>query len=301
MRRRALACVLLTGCGRLGFAHVVEGDADARIDAAPDSMAPRCDPTAPFGTPVLIAELSTATLDGTLRLLDDERGYFWSARLGSKDIYFAARPSPDAPFEITPVLGINTDGTDESDPTVTSDGTFLVFRRNTPGIGDEIWTAVRGGTQTEFTDAMRSTLDSPSIDAQPFLQPEGNEIYFQSSRGGNPDVWRARRTGTTFSPPSRVTEIASTSDEGDPVISRDGLTLYFRSNRVTAGAPGDFNIYVATRTPSDTTFGAPMLVPGVNSDAADGPSALSSDDCQLYLSSDRAGSNDVYVATRGAP
>jgi hypothetical protein len=63
--------------------------------------------------------------------------------------------------------------------------------------------------------------------------------------------------------------------------------------------PDELTIYVATRPTTATAFGAPTIVPNVNTDADDGPSWISPNGCRLYLSSDVAGTNDIYVATRG--
>jgi len=41
-----------------------------------------------------------------------------------------------------------------------------------------------------------------------------------------------------------------------------------------------------------------VLVENVNSAGDDGPSWLSPDGCRMYISSDRAGTNDVFVAQR---
>jgi hypothetical protein len=73
--------------------------------------------------------------------------------------------------------------------------------------------------------------------------------------------------------------------------------LYFRSNR--PALIGGENIYMTTRTTAAATFGAPTLVENVNGPTDDGASALSADGCRMYISSDRAGTNDIYVAARG--
>ena len=90
----------------------------------------------------------------------------------------------------------------------------------------------------------------------------------------------------------------TTSDERDPVISRDGLTLYFASTR--AGGLGGADIYVTTRLSTSLAFGTPVALPGLSSAAGEGPSWISPDGCHLYLSSARAGTPDIYLAVRGS-
>jgi Tol biopolymer transport system component len=297
---RALAMSCLFGCGRVAFDAIDPDAATERAwDAAPSPPpSGACDPTAPFGAPVPIAELASSARDGTLRLMPDElSGYFWSYRNGGQgDLFFAARADLQSPFMVSTVTGINT-STNEIDPTISSDGTLLLFRKSSPG--DDLWMATTSpATPTQFTAVSPiAVLNSPSSDAQPFLQPGGNEVIFTSSRTGNGDLYRTFRTGTAFSPPTQIGELASAFEEGDPVLTADGKTLFFRSTRPAPLL--DHNIYVATRSSIADPFGTPALVENVSSDREDGASAVSADGCRLYLSSDRAGTNDIYVATRG--
>ena len=277
----------LAAC-RFGFDDEPGRDANARGG---------CDPAAPFATPVPIAELNDPTVDdGTLRLLPDElSGYFWSYRSGNSDIYLATRPDLASPFTVSTVTGLDT-LKNEVDPAVSADGMLLVYRHNSPG--DELWTATRVGPAQFANPAVDSQLTSGAGDVQPFWQVGGQALYFSSQRSGGGDLYRSTYSGT-FSAPALVSELSlATSEEGDPVIAPDGLTIYFRSNR-PSGGPLMFNIWTASRTIASGAFGAPTLVANVNSDANEGPSWLSLDGCRLYLSSDRAGTNDIYVATRG--
>lgn len=119
-----------------------------------------------------------------------------------------------------------------------------------------------------------------------------------SCRTGNEDLYRSIRTGTSFSAPVLVAELSTQSSQGDPVITADGLTLYFRSDRPAGFA--SFNIYVAMRPTLGDPFGPAVLALNVNGPGAEGASWSSPDGCRLYLTSDRAGTNDIYVATRGS-
>lgn len=302
MARIWTVALALAGCGRWNFDESRTGT-DAPFDAELDAIAaaPACSSTAPFGVPVPIPVLSDVTVgDGTMRLAEDElTGYFWSRRGGGvlARIYYAARPDLQTPFTIQPVSGLNTTGND-LDPTLPSLGSkVLVFRHNMPG--DDLWMAT-AVTATEFTGAAPiASLNSPQADAQPFYRPGADDLIYQSTRTGAGDLYRTvRTTSTTFNPPARIVELATAYEEGDPVLSMDGLTLYFRSN-APAGPLRGHNIYVATRAAASLPWGAPALVPNVNSALEDGPRALSTDGCRLYISSDRNGTNDVFVATRG--
>jgi Tol biopolymer transport system component len=286
---------VVAACGRIGFdgRSGPSGGDDTTPDAASINAPPRCDPTAEFGVPRAISELNDpASDDGALRLLPDElSGYFWSFRGGVGNIYLATRDTPTSTFALQLVEGLAY--TNELDPT--ADGSIMLFRRS--DAGDDLWLA----TQIEpaqFAAAIPvTTLNSPSSDAQPFLQADGSAVYFSSNRTGNGDLYRASRDGVSFSTPALIDELSTPDLESDPVVSPDGLTLMFRSDR--AATLGGANIYIATRASESDRFSAPTLVASVNSDADEGPSWLSPDGCRLYLWSTRYGTSDLFVATRG--
>lgn len=295
---RAIGCASLAitclACGRYQFEIHVDGGAEVG-DAPGDTGAP-CDLAAPFGPPVLIASLSDpAADDGTLRLLPDElTGYLWSRRGGTAQIYLAQRADRGSPFTVTLVSGIDG-GMNQLDPAPSDDGSVLVLRHSGPG--DQLYVATRVTADTFTGTTLIAELDSSSTESQAFLPIGRDEIYFQSARSGGGDLYIATRAGTSFSAPSLLTSIATTSDEGDPVVTPDGLTIYFRSDRPSA--IGGYNIYTATRPDLGDTFGPAMLVPNINTPAEEGPSWISPDGCRLYISSAVAGTNDIYVATRG--
>lgn len=88
-----------------------------------------------------------------------------------------------------------------------------------------------------------------------------------------------------------------------PELSRDGLSLYFSSNR-----PGGFgltDLYVARRASPDEPWGPPVNLGGViNTSATEGAPHLSRDGHRLYFATGRPdglGSNDIWVSWRSDP
>jgi hypothetical protein len=78
------------------------------------------------------------------------------------------------------------------------------------------------------------------------------------------------------------------SDQG-PAISKDGLSLYFTSDR-PGGLGGPFDMYVSQRASVDDPWGAPMnLGPTVNTIFDEGNPALSRDGHLLFFQSKRPG------------
>ena len=117
----------------------------------------------------------------------------------------------------------------------------------------QLYVATRTAPASFVGASLIVTLTSAAGEKEPFLQPGGAELDFVSLRGGSEDLYRSIRSGTSFSAPVLVAEVSSPSREGDPVITADGLTLYFRSDRAAAFA--SFNIYVATRATTSDPFG----------------------------------------------
>lgn len=94
--------------------------------------------------------------------------------------------------------------------------------------------------------------------------------------------------------------VNSAANDQHPGISRDGLSLYFSSDR--AGGFGDFDLYVSQRSTVDDDWGPPQNVGAtVNSSARDLSPTLSYDGHRMFFHSGRpggCGGFDLYVTTR---
>ena len=132
-------------------------------------------------------------------------------------------------------------------------------------------------------------------------------MLFRSLRPGGlgfGDVWVSRtQIDGSFGPATPVVELNSPANDLRPKIRvRDGLEIFFDSNR--PGTLGMQDIYTSTRecTSSDCPWSAPVnLGPVVNSSALDGGAALSFDGTELYFMSNRTGGSgdqDLWVTRR---
>ena len=94
--------------------------------------------------------------------------------------------------------------------------------------------------------------------------------------------------------------VNSTANEQHPSISRDGLSLYFVSNRT--GGFGLNDIWVTQRASLDAPWGPPHnLGSAINTSSNDFAPNLTIDGHRLYMNSDRpggCGGSDLYVARR---
>jgi hypothetical protein len=134
------------------------------------------------------------------------------------------------------------------------------------------------------------------------LTPDGLELYFASNTpdGNGPYqvFYTVRRPGGAFGAPQPV---SLGGEARAPVLSRDGLTLYFSSPRMSGGQ-GKANIWVAVRSTISDGFGTPVPVSELNETASNvfnQPSWISVDGCRVYLSQTVIGvGSRVFVAVR---
>lgn len=95
--------------------------------------------------------------------------------------------------------------------------------------------------------------------------------------------------------------VNSPSVEEAPVLSNDGLTLYFMSQRPGGAGPSD--LWAAHRACSDCPWEPPVNLVAVNGPQREGGPALSRDGHLLFFQSNRSGSQllDIYLASRADP
>jgi hypothetical protein len=286
------------------------GDALPR-DSGGDRGRPACDPTQPFGSPAPLADFNTASDDDGVSLSDDLlTAYLSSDRPGGSggyDLWVATRGAIGDHFSAPyPVGAVNT-ADDERQPVIGHDGLRLYFMTNhaTSGTYDVVAAARNNLIATFASPAPIPGLNGTTNDTGPWISVDGTAITFASDRPGGlggSDIYVAALGAAGASSIVDYAAVNSAADDAAPVLSRDGLAIYFSSKRAGSGARGNDDIWVATRAVATDGFGTPTNVSELNSAAADGPRWLSADNCTLYFTSDRTGGlggYDLYQATRG--
>ena len=87
----------------------------------------------------------------------------------------------------------------------------------------------------------------------------------------------------------------SKEDQRAPVLSADGLTIYW----TRADPTGKYDIYVAHRPSPNIPFdGGETRVAELSSPAAEFAGWISPDGCALYFWSDADGQDTLYVASK---
>jgi hypothetical protein len=317
-----------TGGGQDASADVVgqseAGGQDAGVDAVgqseaggQDAATGACNVSKPFGAPVRLNSANdtdslTYPTTGIWLSPDELIAYISTVRadagLSSGHIYVAVRTMLTDSFgAISPLPGVNGNmGYDEL-PTLTANAHTIIFASSRANYlqPPDLYIATRPNTVVNFgTPAPLTSINSSAVDTSPSLSPDGQTLYFQSSQTNmQSDIFVATNGASGYSLVTTSSPVAAVNDpaanDGNPVISADGLTLYFSSNR----GGGTYQVYVATRASTSAAFGTPQAVAEVNAPSVGDrwPQFISADGCRLYGGGVLSGGGadfSVWVATR---
>jgi outer membrane protein OmpA-like peptidoglycan-associated protein/Tol biopolymer transport system component len=180
--------------------------------------------------------------------------------LGSCDLYIAEQKNNVWTTPTNLKIPINTRAW-ESQPSLSADGNTLYFAsRRTGGLGGaDIWmtTCQPNGTWSEPTN-IGAPINTPADDQSPFLHPDGETMYFMSN--GHPGmgghdlfVTRKNTQGAWETPMNLGYPINTKADEGALVVSLDGKTAYFASDRKYIGTVKEGKSVFATSTAATET------------------------------------------------
>lgn len=247
-----------------------------------------CSPSATFTSVTKLGAISTN---------DDELGY-WP--LGGP-IYFGRQPSGNNSSLYVLVDGGTTkldvpNISDERYPAFTSDGKVLFVVDANGGV-PHIYRATRSGPSDFAFVADNYAFGYPST--TPFVA--GSELWFSADKGTSKfHVYVAALDSKgvvgAVSEPDGVA--AGSVEDFSPVLSADGLRLYFASKRSGLGAQGDEDVWLVTRSSKTMPFGNALVVSGINSGQRDRPLWIADDECTMVIESNRAGSSDIWLAKR---
>lgn len=277
---------------------------------APDGNGPRCDRARPFAAPELVSALEIAAAGGGsagAHLSRDELTVYFQAfvAVGAR-LHRATRPSRTASFGAVVQLELGSDaGMGEGHAALSPDGDRLFFHRSAPSTSADLYVSTifaDGGLSVGApllglsTAQSERTVFADNAGALWLALGDDDAGTFSAQR-----IARAQKlSATEFQAPMLVPlGTVAPADEGDPVLSQDGLTLYYASNR--GSTVGDYNIWVASRSTPDGAFDPPEPVAELNTVEPELPSWISADQCELYFSGFRSGRFHVYRAFRRLP
>ena len=224
----------------------------------------------------------------------DENELIFTRRVNGFEDFFESR-RVDGQWQVaTPIAAINT-RENEGSATISANGKLIIFSAcNRPdGLGDcDLYSSeYTNGAWTKPSN-MGATMNSKAWDSQPSLAPDGQTLYFASSRPesiGGTDIWRSTRNlrdNTKWDIPTRLDTVINTIyNEQSPFMHFDNKSLYFMSN----GHPGmgGHDLYV-TYKKEDNTFVKPQnLGYPINTVKDEANLIVAPDGKTAYFASDR--------------
>jgi hypothetical protein len=242
--------------------------------------------------------------------------YFGSDRPGGSgalDLYVSHRANPHEAWEAPINLGstINSSAVDNN-PYLTDDELEIFFSGTRSGScgSVDLWTSHRADAHDDHgwsTPAnLGCTINSTGSDSGPvyFVDPATGTtmLFFASMRPGgqgNNDFWVSTRgSDGTWGAAVIIPELNSPFDDNKLAIERDGLTVYFSSNRPGGGQDlVGFNIWVATRATTQDAWSTPTIAV-----ESAGLPAISTNGKSLYMVRRGVGGgpfkNALFVSTR---
>jgi len=283
-------------------AAVADAALDALPDVLPDTIVPDLpppdtgiDPLAPFGAPQPLVVLNSPLSEDDPTLTGDMLEIYFDR---GGDIYHAVRASAALPWGVPlPVIALNS-LSGETTPFITPDGLTIFLASDRPGGagGYDIYVATRASRVAGWSAPQQvSSLSTSSLENGPATGPGMLELVLTSNRTGSADndLYLASRAslGAGWGAPINLTAVNSSDVEGDPWLG--ATVLYFTSTRP---GKGGYDIFLSQR--SGASFAAPVPVDSLNTSSNDGDPWLSPDLRTVVFASDRAGTWDLYVATR---
>lgn len=160
----------------------------------------RASRAADWGPPVALDSLNSSTSDdlpgsattdlSRVTLASDRNGggtgldLYESTRIGNAGISYTA-PA---------LIPLSTVGTDAS-PFLSADGLALYYAMSPANDPNrDLYVATRASTTDPFSGGTRiDELSTTFNDSDPWVSPDGNDIYFTSTRNGTTRIWHARK------------------------------------------------------------------------------------------------------------
>lgn len=266
---------------------------DGAPDAGDSGATPAsCNLSADFGAPVMLQGISTfVDQERSISLSSDELTAYFIRGGNSGQAGVAKRTSLTATFSEDFPDALNDDGPWDG-ISVSRDGKTLYLSKT-----NQIFAVAIQADGSYGAAAQVQTANTALSGEFPSLTADNGEAFFDQ-HSDTPDAGGLFHSlvtsSTSWAAPSTIGSAFQLGDR-EPVLSADGLTLYFTGRRAAASD----DIYVTKRASAAGAWGGPTAVTSVNTTAVDEANWLSADGCRLYLSSTSGGNNsDLYVATR---
>lgn len=162
-------------------------------------VATRSDPNGTFDTASPLASVNSSTIDHLPWSSADELTLYFSSQRGGStlDIWRSSRASRAQAFGAPAAVPELNSSADENGVTLTLDERTVILASNRPnGAGGyDLYQAVRAATDQPFsTPEPLTALNTSANEVDASLSPDGQELFFVSTRNGANEIWRSIRS-----------------------------------------------------------------------------------------------------------
>jgi Tol biopolymer transport system component len=215
-------------------------------------VATRTSRTDHFSEPALLAGVNTAGNERNPTVTGDGLTLYATNGGGSTfDMLYATRASSTSSFSsLAPVTGLGSTGSNSAS-IVLPNGSAVYLTSGRTGTYQLYRTVPAGspGAMDTPTLLTGTNLSVQGNNMDPVVTPDELTLYFASDRGaaGTPNIYVATRASTAvgFDDPIELPSLSVSNQVVYPTwVSADNCVLYF-----TAGSPGGYRLYVASKPP----------------------------------------------------
>ena len=229
---------------------------------------------------------------------------FNSNRAGNQDLYIATRASTTEGFGTPVLLPAPINGPSNDACPTFGPGNRLYFNSDREDPAYDMYVSKRGPNGWSQPENLGPNINTTGAldESTAFYEDEDeNSVMLFSSRAnggaGDGNIYQSVNGG----PKSLVAGGANSSaSDNRPSVTRDGLTIYFDSNRT--GTLGNSDIYYATRSSTSEPFGPAIHLTELSSSVFDARASISKDGSFITFSSQRPGGEspapDMYISMR---
>jgi hypothetical protein len=208
-------------------------------------MAKRASLDKPWGTPVLVKQLSGVKDESYIAVRADDLEMYISSNVGSSstyvnDLFVSTRAKVTDPWgkpARATALNSTTGSVTEDDPTLRADGLEIFFTSDrTGGSGAAVWRATRKDLSSAWsTPVLVAECDTSSTEHSPAISGDGLTLVYASTRTGgtgSSDHYICTRpdVNSKFGTSRELKEINTTAWDHNGQQTVDGFSFYYCYN-----------------------------------------------------------------------
>ncbi|MGY0036259.1 hypothetical protein [Pedobacter sp. NJ-S-72] len=186
-------------------------------------------------------------------------------------------------------------------PTITADGSTLIFSRTVDG-NEDFYVSRKVNKEWKTATPLSDKINTRFNEGAQSISPDGMYLFFTGCNRpdgfGSCDLYVSHKSGNNWDTPFNLGAVVNSSSwDSQPAVSPDGNTLYFVSNR--PGGIGGYDIWKTTLNGEGEWSKPENLGPGINTIYDENTPFVHPDGKTLYFSSNGwpgMGSMDIFYS-----